>query len=105
VQCDPNSKKVQVFKDLNTNNKQSLVDIRIIQKNLIYLIGLSPSISNSKTTLQKPEYLGQYGVIQKMIIITSHNFNPPSNAAYVTFSNEKEASLAILVINPINVGL
>jgi CCR4-NOT transcription complex subunit 4 len=32
-----------------------------------------------------------------MIIISSHNFNPPSNAAYVTFANEKEASLAILV--------
>jgi CCR4-NOT transcription complex subunit 4 len=47
--------------------------------------------------LKKMEFFGQYGEIKKLIIINSNNFSPPSHAAYVTFSHEKEASLAILV--------
>lgn len=63
---------MQVFKDLNVNNKQQLADIRIIQKNLIYLIGLAPAISANvvnndslltKAMLKRNEFLGQYGTI------------------------------------------
>ena len=49
-------------------------------------------------TLKRNEYFGQYGDIKKLIVISSNNFSPPSHAAYVTFSNEREASLAILVL-------
>ncbi|CAD8114281.1 unnamed protein product [Paramecium sonneborni] len=85
------------FKEINLQNKTLLAEIRIICKNLIYVIGLAPSIAK-EDLLKKPEYFGQYGQIQKLIVIQSNTFNPPSHAAYITYRNEQEASLAILVI-------
>lgn len=49
--------------------------------------------------LSKPEYLGQYGHINKLIVKRNGTYNSSSNAAYVTFSNELEAALAIIVCN------
>lgn len=52
--------------------------------------------------LAKPEYFGQYGKVEK-VMINKHNIynsagtNGPCYSAYVTFSNENEASTALLV--------
>lgn len=53
--------------------------------------------------LIKEEYFGQYGKILKVVVNKDKPFNPrgsngPTYSAYVTYSNEKEASLAILVL-------
>ncbi|KAM3132977.1 hypothetical protein pb186bvf_014973 [Paramecium bursaria] len=87
-------KQVHSLKDIY--QKHSLSEIRIISKNLIYVIGLAPNIAN-ELLLRKQEYFGQYGTIQKLIVIQSNTFNPPSHAAYITYKNEIEASVAILV--------
>lgn len=52
--------------------------------------------------LTKPEYFGQYGKILKIVVNKDKPFNPrgsngPTYSAYVTYSSDKEASLAILV--------
>ncbi|CAK92100.1 unnamed protein product (macronuclear) [Paramecium tetraurelia] len=93
------------LKEISLQNKTQLAEIRIICKNLIYVIGLAPQHSKggsikyfiSQKLLKKPEYFGQYGQIQKLIVIQSNTFNPPSHAAYITYRNEQEASMAILV--------
>ncbi|CAK66490.1 unnamed protein product (macronuclear) [Paramecium tetraurelia] len=106
--CDsPKPKTLYSFKEINLQNKSLLAEIRIICKNLIYVIGLAPNIAKEDVIsfqLKKPEYFGQYGQIQKLIVIQSNTFNPPSHAAYITYRNEQEASLAILV-NIINIYL
>ncbi|CAK64705.1 unnamed protein product (macronuclear) [Paramecium tetraurelia] len=84
------------FRELNLQNKSLLGEIRIICRNLIYVIGLAPTLAKEEL-LRKPEYFGQYGQIQKLIVIQSNTFNPPSHAAYITYRNEQEASMAILV--------
>ncbi|CAD8196430.1 unnamed protein product [Paramecium pentaurelia] len=95
--CDsPKPKTLYSFKEINLQNKSLLAEIRIICKNLIYVIGLAPNIAK-EDQLKKLEYFGQYGQIQKLIVIQSNTFNPPSHAAYITYRNEQEASLAILV--------
>ncbi|CAK58787.1 unnamed protein product (macronuclear) [Paramecium tetraurelia] len=102
--CDsPKPKTLYSFKEINLQNKSLLAEIRIICKNLIYVIGLAPNIAK-EDQLKKLEYFGQYGQIQKLIVIQSNTFNPPSHAAYITYRNEQEASLAILV-NIINIYL
>ncbi|CAD8206771.1 unnamed protein product [Paramecium octaurelia] len=102
--CDsPKPKTLYSFKEINLQNKSLLAEIRIICKNLIYVIGLAPNIAK-EDQLKKMEYFGQYGQIQKLIVIQSNTFNPPSHAAYITYRNEQEASLAILV-NIINIYL
>lgn len=81
-------------------------NIRIIKRNLVYVIGLDPKISN-KETLVKKEFLGQYGKITKMLVnsgkaYTSNSNQGPSYSAYITYSTEQEAALAILSIDSSN---
>jgi hypothetical protein len=82
---------------------EALSDTRIITKNLVYIIGLSGSLAN-KEKLGKPEYLGQYGTIQKIVVNKSKAYNKnspfgPSYSAYVTYSKPSEASIAILSLD------
>ena len=93
-----------------------LSKVRLIQKNLVYVIGLSPGLADEKVylldlmrsyegkpqILQRWEYFGQYGNVLKIAINKSNAYNPgapngPSYSAYITYSNEIEASTAILV--------
>jgi hypothetical protein len=50
----------------------------------------------------QPDYFGQYGKISKIVVNKLNAYNPngpngPSYSAYVTFNNERDASLAIYV--------
>lgn len=84
-----------------------LFKVRILQRNLVYVIGLAPKIAKSEV-LDKFEYFGQYGKIQKIIVNKNNTYNTtsingPSYSAYITFSNEIEASIAILAIDQFDV--
>lgn len=84
-------------------NFQDMIDARIITKNLVYIIGLSPKIAN-KELLTKYEYLAQFGKITKIVVnknkaYNSNNPKGPSYSAYVTYSKPSEASIAILALD------
>ena len=76
----------------------SLTKVRIIKINLVHVQGFPQSLANIEK-LRKPEYFGQYGRIQKILL--THKINPETNrksySAYITYSNEKEAAMAILL--------
>jgi len=98
------------IKHQNIYEKHSILtkensNYRIITKNLVYIIGLSDSISE-KGILIKYEYLGQYGKITKIVINKKKAYNlnnrfGPSFSAYVTYSSPEEASIAILSLDNI----
>lgn len=78
-----------------------LINSRILQKNLAYFIGLSSNLLQKENQLKSVEYFGQYGTITKLVLNKNKTYNSngpngPSFACYVTYSNEKESSLAIL---------
>ena len=80
---------------------------RILQKNVVYVIGLSHKLAN-KEILQKPEYFGQYGSITKILtnhtkLSTDQPFYKNCYSAYVYFSSPIEASLAILSVDNFNI--
>lgn len=80
-----------------------LARLRVIQKNMVYVIGLAPQIAKMDV-LEKFEYFGQYGKVTKIIVNKSNVYNAqgpggPSYSAYITFSNEVEASTAILAVD------
>ena len=86
------------------NDLQNLQNVRIIQKNLVYLIGLSKSLISLDNKLKNYEYLGQYGQIEKFVInklktYNSTNPNGPSYSCHITFSNSSESSLCILALD------
>lgn len=77
-----------------------------MQKNLVYVIGLSPELVLEKEDseiLKSSQYFGQYGTLKKVVVNTNYVYKPkgsagPSYGAYVTYSSPKEAALAILGI-------
>ena len=77
---------------------------RIIQKNLVYLIGLSSDLVKIESKLKSFEYFGQYGKIVKLVInknkvYNSNGVNGPSYICFVTYSTVAESSLAILSLD------
>ena len=85
-----------------TNSKLQSSNIRVICKNILYLIGIPYEIANEETLIKK-EYLGQYGSIHKIIVnkngYLKNESNSPTYSSYITYSNEIEASLALLSLN------
>ena len=48
--------------------------LRVIQKTLVYVIGIAPEIATEET-LKRPEYFGQYGDLQKVVVNTNNVYN------------------------------
>ena len=77
-------------------DRNQLAVMRVIRRNLVYAVGLPPSIA-TEDILRKPEYFGQYGKLSKIVLNRNHNGNGDprraSASAYVTHahkvSNEK----------------
>ena len=79
----------------------TLIQSRIIQKNLVYIIGLSSDLIKIDQKLKSYEYFGQYGKIIKLVINKNKTYNSngpngPSYTCFITYSTEAESSLAIL---------
>lgn len=86
-------------------DRSQLANMRVIRRNLIYAVGLPPSIAVEET-LRKPEYFGQYGKIAK-IVINRTNTTPASStdarrasaSAYVTFQHKEDTLACILALD------
>ncbi|AFZ80247.1 hypothetical protein BEWA_031000 [Theileria equi strain WA] len=91
---------------ISTSNPEALKDIRVIQRNLVYVIGIPLKLAK-KEILKRYEYFGQYGKIQHIVVNKSHIYNShwggPSYTAYVTYSKKSEATAAIQGINTMQV--
>ena len=87
----------EIIKDDKIENLRKL---RVLKKNLIHIHGIPKSLANADL-LESEEYLGQYGIITKIIISSKINEdnNKKAYSLYVTYSNELEAALAILCID------
>ena len=79
-----------------------LANLRVIQKTLVYVIGLSPEIA-SENMLKSLDYFGQYGKIEKIVINTNNVYNSgrggPSYSAYMTFAQPRDSAIAILSVD------
>ena len=86
-------------------DREQLSKLRIIQKNLVHFQGFPDYLLNSEL-LQMNEYFGQFGIIKKIVVSTKEEelTKKRSNSAYITFSNNKEAALAILSIDSTNIN-
>ena len=87
---------------LSKDKVKKLANLRVIQKTLVYVIGLAPDIA-SESKLRSLDYFGQYGKIDKIVINTNNPFNGgrggPSYSAYMTFANPRDAADCILSVD------
>ncbi|PVZ99694.1 hypothetical protein BB558_004271 [Smittium angustum] len=90
-------------KELETGNKKHLANVRVIQRNLAYVVGLPPHLATEEI-LKGPDYFGQFGKINKIVInkkqITSRTGEPIiSVGAYVTFASKEDTAVAIQTVD------
>ncbi|CAB3409830.1 unnamed protein product [Caenorhabditis bovis] len=101
VQRHKNEKRMkkQAEKMRISETRQHLANYRVLQKNLVYVVGLSTRVADPET-LKKPEYFGRFGKILKVVTsiapsVYPHQHLPPSHTAYVTYKKVEEALRAI----------
>lgn len=97
--CTKGTNKIQIS-SLNKEKIKKLSNLRVIQKTLVYVIGIAPEIATEETLSSLP-YFGQYGTLIKTVVNTNNVYNAtrggPSYSAYLTYSNARESAIAILV--------
>ena len=90
-------------REAEKENRRNLVGVRVVQKNLVYITGLAPTVREDELlkTLRKPEFFGQYGNIQKISISNrkSPDGQPHSLGIYVTFEKPEEATRCIQAVH------
>ncbi|MCH83684.1 RNA binding family protein [Trifolium medium] len=60
-------KKIQKLKPKSSDGRKHLTDVRVIQRNLVYIIGLPLNLAD-EDLLQRKEYFGRYGKVLKVSI-------------------------------------
>ncbi|KAL2093595.1 hypothetical protein ACEWY4_010907 [Coilia grayii] len=91
-----NEKKQKV-----TENRKHLASVRVVQRNLVFVVGLSQRLADPEV-LKRPEYFGKFGKIHKVVINNSTSYagsQGPSASAYVTYLRSEDALRAIQCVN------
>lgn len=103
-------KKERKQKDLQrkqkaAENRKHLANVRVVQRNLVFVVGLSKKLADPET-LKKHEYFGKFGKIHKVVINQSTSYagaQGPSASAYVTYNKSEDALKAILAVNNVHI--
>lgn len=56
-----------------SENRKHLANVRVVQKNLVFVVGLPPRLADPEI-LKKHEYFGKYGKIHKVVINPSTTY-------------------------------
>lgn len=81
-----------------TVDRKHLHNFRVVQRNLVYILGL-PSNASTSEILRKAEYFGQYGKIVKVVVHQNPNLSHSTVSAYVTFAHKEDAQAAIQALD------
>uniref|UniRef100_A0A0E0BED4 RRM domain-containing protein n=1 Tax=Oryza glumipatula TaxID=40148 RepID=A0A0E0BED4_9ORYZ len=98
------TQKVKSKAAVTVEAKKHLASVRVIQRNLVYIIGLPANLCN-ESILERREYFGQYGKVLKVSV--SRPTGAPSQQAptnnsisvYITYAKEEEAIRCIQAVH------
>lgn len=88
-----------------TENRKHLANVRVVQKNLVFVVGLPTRLADPEV-LKKHEYFGKFGKIHKVVINQSTTYagsQGPSASAYVTYFKSDDALRAIQAVQNVPV--
>ncbi|CAI7588013.1 unnamed protein product [Penicillium bialowiezense] len=93
-------KKEAERREIEASSRKNLAGVRVVQKNLVYVIGLNPTIRDENQllqTLRGREYFGQYGEIEKIVVSKAKPGGNPNQGigVYVTFTRKLDAATCI----------
>jgi CCR4-NOT transcription complex subunit 4 len=89
-------------REVENLNRKHLAGLRVIQKNLVYVVGLSHGIPEQDLlqTLRGEKYFGQYGKIVKIVVSKAKAGDANSSlGVYVTFARKEDAARCIAAVN------
>jgi CCR4-NOT transcription complex subunit 4 len=90
-------------RQVETLNRKHLAGLRVVQKNLVYVVGLSPKIREEDLlqTLRGDQYFGQYGKIIKIVVSKAKEGSgtDPTIGVYVTFARKEDAASCIAAVD------
>ncbi|GJU52049.1 nucleotide-binding alpha-beta plait domain-containing protein [Tanacetum coccineum] len=91
--------KSQKGKTKTSEGRKQLSSVRVIQRNLVYIVGLPLNLAD-EDLLQRKEYFGRYGKVLKVSISRTaagaiQQFANNTCSVYITYSNEDEAVRSI----------
>ncbi|XP_057451428.1 uncharacterized protein LOC130743273 isoform X2 [Lotus japonicus] len=87
--------KSQKAKSKSSEGRKQLSNVRVIQRNLVYIMGLPLNLAD-EDLLQRREYFGQYGKVLKVSMSRTaagvvQQFPNNTCSVYITYSKEEEA--------------
>ncbi|KAK9466555.1 hypothetical protein V1512DRAFT_160114 [Lipomyces arxii] len=89
-------------KEIEQASRKHLSGMRVIQKNLVYVLGLNPHIPHEElhNTLRGEQFFGQYGKIQK-IVVNRRNGGTGAGGigVYVTYYKKEDAAKCIAAVD------
>ncbi len=90
-------------REAESANRKHLAGLRVVQKNLVYVVGLNPRIREEDLlhTLRGPQYFGQYGKIIKIVVSKSKDSSHGSQSlgVHVTFARKEDAEKCIAAVD------
>ncbi len=98
-----NRQKEAQKREAESLNRKHLAGLRVVQKNLVYVVGLNPRIREEDllTTLRGPQYFGQYGKIVKIVVSKSKDSGNKGQSlgVHVTFASKEDAEKCIAAVD------
>lgn len=97
-------KKEAEKREIEASSRKNLAGVRVVQKNLVYVIGLNPTIRDENQllqTLRGKDYFGQYGEIEKIVVSKAKPGGNPNQGigVYVTYSRRSDAATCIAAVD------
>ncbi|CAL1703477.1 unnamed protein product [Somion occarium] len=90
-------------KELEALNRRHLANVRVVQRNVVYVVGLGPRFAKEELipTLRSNEYFGQYGKISKILIVkrTQPGGRAPVVGLYITYHRREDAARCISAVD------
>ncbi|KAL0436851.1 UNVERIFIED_CONTAM: CCR4-NOT transcription complex subunit [Sesamum radiatum] len=95
--------KSQKGKNKTSEGRKQLASVRVIQRNLVYVVGLPLNFAD-EDLLQRRDYFGQYGKVLKVSISRTaagaiQQFANCTCSVYITYSKEEEAVRCIQLVH------
>ncbi|KAJ3022592.1 hypothetical protein HKX48_005778 [Thoreauomyces humboldtii] len=97
-------RKERERKEQDQVSRRNLANARVVQKNLVYVLGLPPRFATEEV-LRAPEYFGQYGKILRVAVNRrAHGHTPvlaqvPNTGVYITFAKKEDAARSIEAVD------
>ncbi|KAL8715778.1 MAG: hypothetical protein Q9220_000445 [cf. Caloplaca sp. 1 TL-2023] len=90
-------------KQVESLKRKDLAGLRVVQKNLVYVVGLNPKSREEELlqTLRGDQYFGQYGKIIKIVVSKPKETSSGHSTigVYVTFAREQDAASCIAAVD------